>query len=137
MDVRRIARIVGAAVVVLVVNVAISVLYMVVFSYVIDPGHDNAFYQTHAEFAAPYSSIIAGMPLMYFAARWIGRRAPIGSAMTDGLGVWLAYAVIDLAVVIPAATARLIPLVTISSLTKLGAAYVGALAARRGTVSTT
>jgi hypothetical protein len=135
MNLRRGALIVGTALAVLVVNVAISVLYMVVYSYLIEPGHDNAFYQAHVQFAAPYSSIVAGMPLMYLAGRWIGRRAPAGSAITSALSVWLIYAVIDLAALIPAATARLVPLVVISLVTKLAASFLGGVAAKRRTAN--
>ena len=131
MNLRRGSLIVGTALAVLVVNVAISVLYMVVYSYLINPGHDSTFYQAHVQFAAPYSSIIAGMPLMYFAGRWIGRKAPAGSAIASALSVWLVYAVVDLAVVIPAATARLVPLVAISLVTKLAASLLGGLSAKR------
>lgn len=133
MNYRRLPLIVGTALLVLVVNVAISVLYMVVYSYLINPGHDTAFYQAHAQIAAPYSSILAGMPLMYLAARWVGGKAPADSAIAVGLGVWLVYVVIDLAIVIPVASARLVPLIIISDMTKLGAAYVGGVAARKRT----
>lgn len=128
---RRVARVVGAALVVMVVNVAISVLYMVVYSYAIEPGHENAFYQAHARFAAPYSSIIAGIPLMYLAGRWVGRAGPPGQAIASALGVWIVYAIIDLAIVIPTGSSRLIPLVIISLLTKLAAAYFGGVGAKR------
>lgn len=43
----------------------------------------------------------------------------------------MVYAAIDLAVVIPAATTRLVPLVTISLVTKLAAAYLGGVAAAK------
>ena len=128
---RRGALIVGTALAVLVVNVAVSVLYMVVYSYLIEPGHDYDFYQAHAQFAAPYSSIIAGMPIIYLAGRWIGRKGPTGSAIASALSVWLIYVVIDLAVVIPAITARLVPLVVISLVTKLAASFLGGVSAKR------
>lgn len=131
MTLRRFAVIVGTALVVMVVNVAISFLYVAVYSYVISPGHDIAHYQAHAQFSAPYSSIIAGMPLMFLAGRWIGRRGTPDVAVQAALGVWLVYAAIDLAIVIPAGTARLIPLVIVSLLTKLAAAYLGGRAGTR------
>ena len=66
----HLALLVGVSLIVMVANVAISVLYMVVYSYWIDPGHDNKYYQEHIQIAAPYCSIIAGIPLM-FAAGWV------------------------------------------------------------------
>jgi hypothetical protein len=40
----RLAWLVGVALLVLVVNVAASILYMVVYSYLIDPGHEEQYY---------------------------------------------------------------------------------------------
>jgi hypothetical protein len=39
----RVALLVGVAVLVLVANVAASIGYMVVFGYVIDPGHEEQY----------------------------------------------------------------------------------------------
>jgi hypothetical protein len=58
----RIAWLVGVALLVMIVNVVVSVLYMVVYSYVIDPGHDKQYYDDHIQIAAPYCSIVAGIP---------------------------------------------------------------------------
>ena len=49
----RAAWLVGVAVLVLVANVAASILYMVVYGHVIDPGHDPKYYDDHIQVAAP------------------------------------------------------------------------------------
>jgi hypothetical protein len=54
------------------VNVAVSILYMVVFSHLVDPGHEEQHYRDHIQVAAPYCSIVAGMPLMFLAGWWVG-----------------------------------------------------------------
>ena len=69
MTLGRLAWLVGVALLVLVVNVAVSILYMVVYSYLIDPGHEEQYYLNHIEVAAPYCSIVAGIPLMFLAGR--------------------------------------------------------------------
>src|SRR5215204_5345622 len=61
----RMAALAGLALGVMAVNVAISILYMVVYSYAIDPGHEKAYYEAHIRTAAPYCSIVAGVPLMF------------------------------------------------------------------------
>ena len=122
------AWLVGVAVLVLVVNVAVSFVYMVVYSYVIDPGHDEQYDREHIQRAAPYCSIVAGMPLMFLAGRWVAGWWERQFAVKAALVVWLAYALIDLAVSIPAGlTTTLAVLTAVSMLTKLAAAYVGAL----------
>jgi hypothetical protein len=43
---------------------------MVVYSYVINPGHEEKYYHDHIQVAAPYCSIVAGIPLMFLAGWW-------------------------------------------------------------------
>jgi hypothetical protein len=130
MTLGRVAVLVGIALSVMVVNVVISILYMVVYGYVIDPGHEEAYYQEHIKIAAPYCSIVAGIPLMFLAGWWVGGFWDAGLGVRSALIVWLAYAVIDLAIVAASGmTAKAGVLVAVSLLTKLAAVYGGALVA--------
>lgn len=134
----RLASLVGVAVLVMALNVAASILYMVVYGHLINPGHPKEYYDEHVKVAAPYCSIAAGIPLMFLAGLWVA-----GWAASQGVGgqlgvkaalvVWLAYAVIDTGIVLAAGgmTAKMAVLVAASHLTKLGAAFAGALVAGR------
>jgi len=95
----RVTVLVGIALLVMVANVAVSILYMVVYGHVIDPGHEKAYYQEHIKKAAPYCSIVAGIPLMFLAGWWVGGFWDVGIGVWSAIIVWLAYAVIDLAIV--------------------------------------
>ena len=122
----RVATLVGCALGVMAANVAITILYMVVYSYVIDVGHDKAYYEAHVTIAAPYCSIVAGIPLMFFAGVWVGGW-DVALAVRSALFMWLTYAVIDLAILaVSGPTLRMGVLVAISLLTKLAAVYCGA-----------
>jgi hypothetical protein len=124
----RIAWLVGIAVSVMVVNVAVSILYMVVYSYLIDPGHEKQYYDDHIQIAAPYCSIVAGIPLMFLAGWWVGGWWQGEFAVKSALVIWLAYFVIDFAIILAAGmTSRVGVLVAVSVLTKLAAIYFGAL----------
>lgn len=124
----RIAWLIGIAVLVMVANVLVSVLYMVVYGYLIDPGHEQAYYDAHIQVAAPYCSIVAGIPLMFLAGWWVGGWWQGEFAVKSALIIWLAYAVIDVAIIMAAgATSRIGMLVAVSLVTKLGAVYLGAL----------
>jgi len=125
--------IVPTAITVMIINVAIHILYMVAYSYVINPGHDAAYYQAHAQVSAPYSSIVVGMPLMFLACRWIGRKFAARFVITAALLVWLVYFLIDITVVLLAAelSSRLALILLVSFVTKFAAAYLGGLAARK------
>lgn len=134
----RIASLVGVSLLVMVSNIVVSILYMVVYGHVINPGHPKNFYDEHIKVAAPYCSIVAGVPLMflagYWVAGWAGSQGPIG--VKAALVVWLGYAVIDLGIVLAAGAKECIPakmwmLVAASLVTKLAAAYGGGLVAAR------
>ena len=132
----RIAWLVGVAVLVTVANVAASILYMVVYSYLIDPGHEKEYYDAHIQIAAPYCSIVAGIPLMFLAGWWVGSWWQGEFAVKSALVVWFAYAVIDLSIVLAAGlTSRMAILVAVSLVTKLAAIYLGALFAGRQSAS--
>jgi len=124
--------IIPAALAVMVTNIAIHILYMVVYSYLINPGENAAYYKAHAELSAPYSSIVVGMPLMFIVSRWIGARFEARSCVTAALLVWLVYFLVDFSIVgFSGALGRVTILFAISFVTKLAAAYLGGLAARK------
>ena len=89
MTLGRVAALAGLALGVMAANVAVSILYMVVYSHAIDPGHEKAYYEAHVTIAAPYCSIVAGIPLMFLVGWWVGMR--------PALLVWLVYTLISLA----------------------------------------
>ena len=132
MTLGRLAWLVGVALLVLVVNVAVSILYMVVYGHLIDPGHEEQYYHDHIQVAAPYCSIVAGIPLMFLAGWWVGGWWEGEFAVKAALVVWLAYALIDVGVLLAAGlTTRIAVLFAVSLLTKLAAVYLGALVAGR------
>jgi hypothetical protein len=131
MTIKRLALIIGAALLSMVVNVVLSILYIAFYSYFINPGHDERFYQEYARTAAPYCSIVSGIPVLYFVCRWIGGKWESNFAVKAALLVWLVYALIDLSVLTAAGwTTRLAVVSLVSMTTKLIAAYFGGLAAR-------
>ena len=124
--------IIPAAIAVLILSVGIHILYMVVYSYLINPGQDAAHYQTHARVSAPYSSIVVGMPLMFLVCRWTGEKFAARFSVTAALLVWLAYFLIDITVLVFAGEFRRLALLfVISFVTKSAAAYLGGLSARK------
>lgn len=134
MTVGRLAWIIGAAIFILVINVSLSIVYMVVYGYLINPGQTESFYQDHIKIAAPYCSIIFGIPLFYFVCRWIAGKWERNFALKAALLVWLVYWVIDLTVIIAHfkdLTLWLGGLVIISLLTKFASAYLGGAAASK------
>lgn len=126
----RLASLFGVAILVMALNVAFTFLYMIIYGHLLNPGHPEDFYRTHVQSAAPYCSIVAGVPLLFVAGYWVSGWSQSPSGVTAALILWAIYAVIDLAVLIAAGlTPKIALLFSISFLTKLAAAYAGAHAA--------
>lgn len=122
-----------AAIAVGVLNVFLFFLFMVLYGHVINPGHEDSFYQEAANRFGPISSILCGIPLMYLAGRWIGKRVGPQLAVTAALLVWLIYFIVDVAIVAAAGfLTGLFPVVVvaISFTTKLISVYLGGRSAR-------
>ena len=102
-----------------------AVAWVAIYSYLIDPGHDPAYYQNHAQFASAIVSVVVGMPYLFFACRWVGRKA--GSrAVAMGLWVWFILFIIDVLLLsLGGATAYIWGMAAISHVTKMLAAYFG------------
>lgn len=112
---------------VLVMNVLLSVLVMVVYSYAIEPGHDAAFYEAAAPRIAPWSSVAFGIPLFYGAARLGAHWRPERNATAFAVAIVGFYALIDVAALLAeGVTASGAAIVGLSMGTKLGAALLGA-----------
>jgi hypothetical protein len=127
MTLGRVALLVGVAVLVLVVNVAASIGYMVLYGHVIDPGHDAKYYNDHIQIAGPYCSIVAGIPLMFATGWWVTGWWRRGLGMRPAWVGWGAYTVIDLLILLSVGMSLAVGvLFVVSVATKLVAALFGA-----------
>lgn len=127
MTLGRAFALIGVAILVLVTNVAASILYMVVYGNIIDPGHDAKYYQDHIQIAGPYCSIVAGIPIMFLAGWWVAGWWRRSLGVRGSFVVWLAYTIIDLSILLIAGlTLGVGILFVISFATKLAAGYWGA-----------
>lgn len=114
------------AIVVGILNVFLFFLFMVLYGHVIDTGHEEQYYQGAAERFGPIASIIGGIPLMYLAGRWIGKRVGPQLAIKAALLVWLVYFAVDVTIVgASGLLISLLPLIATSFATKLIAVYLG------------
>ena len=132
MNLGRLAWIIGAAIFILIVNVGLSIVYMVIYGHLINPGQEEVFYQEHVKIAAPYCSIITGIPIFYFVCRWIGGKWERNFAVKASILVWVVYFLIDATVLVAfGLTIWVSLLATISLTTKLFAAYLGGVSASK------
>lgn len=115
-----------AALATMILNALIHFLYMVVYGFVINPGHPAAIYEQHAQLSGPYSSIIIGIPLVFLASRWLARKFEPQNAIKAALLLWLIYFVLDLTILLlVGGLMAILLLFVVSFSTKLIAAYFG------------
>ena len=105
--------------------------WVAIYSYLINPGHDSPYYQNYAEFASPIVSIVVGIPYLFFASRWVGRKAGTRAVATS-LWIWFILFIIDvLLILVGRPNAYIGVMLALSHVTKMLAAYFGGKAALR------
>jgi hypothetical protein len=123
---------VGGAILAEVAQVIAAVLWVAIYSYVLNPGQSMDVYEQHAQASGPWVSIIIGFPIFYFASRWIARSLPTALAL---FGVFLT---LDLILILlmggQSASAILWLMIVLSFATKLLACYLGGLHGSRSSV---
>lgn len=106
-----------------------AVAWVAIYSYLVHPGEQLAYYQDYAQFASPIVSIVLGIPFWFFGCRWVGRKAGTrGVAMC--LWAWFIFFLIDMVLIFlgePKAYGW--AMMAISAATKMLAAYLGGKAA--------
>jgi hypothetical protein len=100
-----------------------------IYSYLIHPGEQLPYYENYARFASPIVSVVVGIPVWFFACRWVGRRAGARGVFMC-LWAWFIVPVIDMPLsILGQAKAYDWVMVALSDSTKLLAAYLGGRAA--------
>jgi hypothetical protein len=120
-------RAIGAAALAEVSVIAASILWVAIYSYIINPGQPVATYNTYAQASAPWVSIVAGIPVFYLISRYIARSLPTAIAL------FAIILVVDAAILVGSTPLSQLPFgpMALSYLTKSVASYFGGhLAAR-------
>jgi hypothetical protein len=113
-----------------VVMIALAVAWVAFYSYALEPGHDQAFYEAYAGRSGPIVSLAAGGPVFYLvASRLSGRRG-------NGRAAWVAailYLLTDVAIFVAVGgVAAMVWLIFLGGAAiKLGATALGAARAAR------
>jgi hypothetical protein len=93
-------KLVGTAFLLHVILILLSIIEVAIYSYLINPGHEDAFYRAHATESGPWISGIVGSLLMFFLT---GRFTKIFSLrqLTYAIGLPVTYIIIDILIVLP------------------------------------
>ncbi len=121
--------VVGTAVVLEVALVISAFAWVAIYSYLIHPGEEPAYYENYAQSASPIVSVVLGIPYWFFACRWVGRKAGT-RAVAMCVWAWFILLIIEVPLIFVAKPPDFNwSIVAISHATKLLAAYFGGRAA--------
>jgi hypothetical protein len=65
-----ILKLIGLAILTMIILVIISFLEVAIYAYLINPGQEQSVYEAHAEVSAPYISGIFGFTIFFLVARY-------------------------------------------------------------------
>jgi hypothetical protein len=94
-----IAKATGVAILLLVLNVSIAILVILVYSYLIDPGHPTEYYNQAALKIAPWCSHTAGTALFLVAGYLLTKWRPERNGYLFATTFTVLYIIIDAATV--------------------------------------
>lgn len=125
------AKALGVALLLMVLNVAVSFGVMWVYGHFINPGHEQAFYEMEAQRIAPWSSVVAGV-FLFFGAGWVfAKRRPARNALAFAAAFVVLYALIDVGIIAAVGgLAAMGVIVALSMVSKSIAALAGAALGR-------
>jgi len=68
-------KLIGLAILSMLILIIISIIEVTIYSYVVNPGQTISVYEEHAEFSAPYISGIFGFIVFFLIARYWKKKA--------------------------------------------------------------
>jgi low temperature requirement protein LtrA len=119
-------KLIGVALLVHIILIVLSIVEVAIYSYLINPGKDDAFYTQHANISGPWVSGIGGSIVMFFlVSRYVKRFSD--RHLTYALMLPVIYVVTDI-IILMAFNVNLADHLTTTVLAN-GAKLVGALGA--------
>ncbi|MGZ5244468.1 MAG: hypothetical protein ACXWDO_09805 [Bacteroidia bacterium] len=121
-----ILKLIGLAILTMAVLVAISFIEVAIYAYLVNPGHDQAFYDAHAQVSAPYISGIFGFIVFFLVSRYWKKKG-YENAFRLAMLFPLIYVLIDVVILFAAGVnwADFILIFIIANTAKFLGSYLG------------
>lgn len=94
-------KLIGSVIVLHLILIVLSIIEVMIYSYIINPGKDSAYYEAHASASGPWISAIFGSLLMFYLVRRFVKRFT-QRQLTYAVGLLTIYILIDLMLVLAA-----------------------------------
>jgi hypothetical protein len=93
-------KLTGIALLLHVALIICSIVEVAIYSYLIDPGHDEKYYQHHAEISGPWVSGVIGSLLVFLVVRHYIKRAA-DRHLTYAIALPVFYIIMDVLILLP------------------------------------
>lgn len=93
-------KLIGIAFLLHIVLILLSILEVVIYSYLIVPGKDEAFYKDHAEISGPWISVIFGSLFVFLIVRRFIKKNN-GHCLTYTIAFPFIYIIMDILLLLP------------------------------------
>jgi hypothetical protein len=93
-------KLIGGAILLHIILIALSILEVAIYSYLVAPGKDEAFYNAHAQVSGPWISGICGSLIIFLLVRNFIRKNT-GRHLTYTIAFPLAYIALDILMFLP------------------------------------
>ncbi|MGB5372003.1 MAG: hypothetical protein WBN18_16360 [Flavobacteriaceae bacterium] len=125
-------KLLGWAILIHIILIVLSILEVVAYSTIINPGHEQSFYEQHAQTTAPYISIIFGIILFFFISRLLVKKR-YDKRQVIALALPITYIIIDIIIMLLSNTdwGQQYLAFIVSFVTKILASYIGATSVRK------
>ena len=125
-------KLLGWAILIHIILIVLSILEVVAYSTIINPGHEQSFYEQHAQTTAPYISIIFGIILFFFISRLLVKKRYYNRQVI-ALALPITYIIIDIIIMLLSNSdwGQQYLAFIVSFVTKILASYIGATSVRK------
>ncbi|MCJ8157276.1 hypothetical protein [Sphingomonas sp. LaA6.9] len=130
---RQVLRAIVLAIAAMLLGVLFTIVWVALYSAVIAPGQELAFYEDYAIRSAPLIAVVTGLPILFCMGWLMARDMDAGEGARAGAMVGIAYTVIDFLLLLSLAGPVGIPwgMLALSYGTKIAAGAAGGWVATR------